>query len=178
MRSASVLFVILIVASAWSQVKRDILPKDQVWIGENLELGMSKDVLISRLAENYKLVKIQGSGDDWFVQSKTEPMVSYGMVGFTGGKLTYASKDWTQGDEDTSAFTQALHGALDSFTKEGRSVCNIVTPTERSNVAELKYIILFCGAKKLQILYTHVLSGQGRGEAVQINEVISSEKSR
>src|SRR5450631_1364693 len=93
---------------------------DTIWVGIDLELGLSKQVVMSQLAENYKLVRIGTGGDDWFVQSKNAPMVEYGQVSFENGKLILASRDWTKGDEDSFAFAQSLHGALDQFGKENR----------------------------------------------------------
>jgi hypothetical protein len=139
---------------------------------------MSKEAAISRLAEDYKLVRIQGAGDEWLVQSKSAPIVDYGHLGFHNGKLTYAAKNWTQGDEDTYAFGQALHGAIDEFVKEGRHQCYIDTATTRSPDADMRSILLTCRAKKLTIRSTQVLSGVGKGQYTEINEVLSSEEYR
>jgi hypothetical protein len=174
----TLLLMMFITFSPQSQTRTEISPKDEIWIGETLHLGMSKSIVISRLAENNNLVKVQGAGDNWLVNPKGETNVSFGMLGFQNDKLTYISKDWTQGNEDAPAFAQALHTAFDGFANEDRTTCTVSAPVTRSSVAEMKYIIFSCGAKRLQILHTRIFSGAYQGERAQINEILSSETKR
>jgi len=94
-----------------------------------LQLGMSRDEVISKLAANYKLTKVQSAGDDWIVAEKQNAEIWQGYLGFHDAKLTYASRSWTQGDEDTFAFAQALWRAMSEMDREGHDAWSrIVSP--------------------------------------------------
>jgi hypothetical protein len=148
-----------------------------IWIGIQLQLGMSRDDIISKLAADYRLTKVQGT-DDWIVAEKQHAEIWQGYLGFHDGKLTYASKSWTQGDEDTFAFAQALWRAMSEMDREGHNVCSFEVPTANSPIAETRYVRFYCGAKKIEIITTDVLNGEAKGHHVSISEVLSSEKLR
>ena len=149
-----------------------------IYIGTELQLGIPRDTVIARLGTNYKVVKIEGAGDDWIVEEKNDPSNIVGSVGFTNGKLTYAAKDWTQGDEDNYALAQALRGAMAQMGTEGQHSCFFETPSSRSPVAEMTYLRFYCGPKRIDITTTDVLNGTDKGRYVSITEVLSSEKNR
>jgi len=70
-------------------------------IGIDLQLGMARDTVVAKLAANYKVEKLREEGDDWFVANKSTPEVWIGTLGFHNGKLTYASRLWTEGGENS-----------------------------------------------------------------------------
>jgi hypothetical protein len=128
--------------------------------------------------EQYKLMKTPMEGDGWMVESKDKPLVVYGQVLFEKGKLSLVVRDWTNGDVDSFAFAQALHGALEQFGKEGRNVCNVSTGTTRTPVMEQRSITLHCRSKNLVISTTDMLSGEGKGRSTDIQELLASEGGR
>jgi len=132
---------------------------------------------MARLAEQYKLVK-GPEGDSWMVESKDKPLVVYGQVLFEKGKLSLVVRDWTSGDEDSFAFVQALHGALQQFGKEGKRICQVSTSTTRTPVMEQRSITMSCGFKNLVISTTDMLSGEGKGRSTDIQELLASEGGR
>jgi hypothetical protein len=147
-------------------------------VGIDLQLGMSRDTIISQLAVNYKVVKIQSSEDDWLVEEKDNPITTIGHLGFHMGKLTYASRDWTQGEEDNYAFAQALWGAMSQMDKEAHHTCDFDVPTSRSPTSEISNVRFYCGAKRIDITIINVLNGTGKGHYASISEVLSSEEYR
>jgi hypothetical protein len=147
-------------------------------IGIDLQLGMSRDSIITQLSVNYAVVKIQGSSDDWIVEEKGDPMTTLGVLGFKAGKLTYASRDWTQGQEDNYAFAQALWGAMSQMDKEGHHTCYFDVPTSRSPSSEISDVRYYCGPKRIDISMINVVNGNGKGRYASISEVLSSEESR
>jgi len=147
-------------------------------IGIALQLGMSRDSTIPQLAAKYKVVKIQGDDDEWIVEEKQNPMPTIGHLRFTAGKLTYASRIWTQGQGDNYSFAQALWGAMSQMDREDQHACVFEVPASRSPVAEMSYVRLYCGPKKIDITAINVLDGTGKKHYTSISEVLSSEEAR
>jgi hypothetical protein len=148
--------------------------KNTIWVGNmELQLGVSKQLVMSRLAEGYKLAKVGTEGDSWLVESKNAPVI-YGQVGFKNDKLDFASRDWTNGDEDSFTLVQDLYGALDQFGNEDRHTCYVDTRTSRTPTVESRSITLFCGAKRLVISTSDILSGEYKGRSTDIKELLLS----
>jgi hypothetical protein len=139
---------------------------------------MSRDSTISQLAARYKVVRIQGDDDEWIVKEKQNPMPTIGHLRFTAGRLTYASRVWTQGQEDNYTFAQALWGAMSQLDREDHHACSFEAPASHSPVAETSYVRLYCGPKKIDITAINVLDGTGKKHYTSISEVLSSEESR
>jgi hypothetical protein len=164
----------LIVVSAYGQGKSPA--KDTIQVGNmEMQLGLSKQMVMSRLAEGYKLVRIGTDTDSWMIQSKNTPVVNYGEVAFKNDKLDFATKDWTNGDEDTFTLVQDLYGALDEFGNENRHVCYVDTHTSRTPIAEARSITLSCGLKQLVINTTEIFSGEYKGKSTGIQELLIAE---
>jgi len=147
-------------------------------IGIDLQLGMSRDVILPQIASRYKVVRIPGDDDEWIVEEKEIPMTTIGHLRFMAGKLTYASKIWTQGHEDDYSFAQALWGAMSQIDKEYNRSCIFDVPASRSPNAEISYVRLYCGPKKIDITAINVLNGSGKRRYASISESLSSEEVR
>lgn len=175
---------VMLVNAGFSQTKqlaKDVPSKQPtIYIGMELQLGMSRDWVITHLTATCNVVKLKGEGmgDTWMVVDKDDPSTIIGNLGFIGGKLTYASRSWTQGNEDIYAFAQALWGAMAQIYKEDQHVCSFDVPTSRSPTAEMSYVRLYCGPKRINIETTNVINGTGKGHYAAIGEVLSSEKNR
>jgi hypothetical protein len=184
MRAVSAYLVaLMMIASAVAQVKGapepgPALDRDTIDIGFELRIGMDRDVVITRLEVSYKVVKIQAEGDSWMVQDKRDSNVLVGSLRFTTGKLTYASRRWAQGDEDSYNFAEALWGAMSQINKEGHNSCRFDVPTNRMPTSEWKYVDFYCGSKRIEIGMADIFNGSGKGHYVSIDEVLSSEKNR
>jgi len=155
--------VLTLAASAFAQATQP-----SIWIGVSLHLGMPRDAIITELSENYHVTKMHIEGDEWIVAEKNSPETWVGHLGFHSGKLTYASRAWTQ----------ALWGVMSQTKSEGHRSCLFDVPTTRSPTAEVRYVRLYCGAKRIEITITNVLNGEGKGQLVSIDEVLSSESNR
>jgi len=147
-------------------------------IGIDLQLGMSRDAIISRLAARYKVAKIHGDDDEWIVEEKENPQPTIGHLGFTAGKLIYASRLWTQGQGDSYTFARALWDAMSQVEKGDQHTCVFEAPVGRSPTAETSYMRLYCGPKKIDIMAVNVLDGNGEKHYTSISEVLSSEDGR
>jgi hypothetical protein len=172
--------ILLALSFAVSTVAQTTQPSTQpsIWIGTQLRLGMTRDEIINKLAANHTVTKMQGAGDDWIVAEKQSMTTWQGYIGFHDAKLTFASRSWTQGDEDTFAFAQALRRAMSQMNDEGHNSCSFGVPTSNSATAEIRYVRFYCGAKRIEIMTTDVLNGEGKGHLVSISEILSSEKLR
>src|SRR5271166_994 len=145
-------FAVIFVGSVVAQTKpiseAAATPKPAtINIGIDLQLGMSRDAIIPQLATRYKVVKIQGEDDDWIVAEKENPMPTIGHLGFKEGRLTYASRLWTQGQGDSYTFARALWGAMSQMDSADQRGCSFEVPASRSATAEASYMSLHCGPK-------------------------------
>jgi hypothetical protein len=174
--AVALMFVGCVVAQT-TRVSR-AAPAPTINVGIDLQLGMSRDSIITQLAVNFKVVKIQSSADDWLVEEKDSPMTTIGQLGFKAGRLTFASRHWTQGKEDNYAFAQALWGAMSQMDKEAHHTCDFDVPTSRSPTSEISNVRFYCGAKRIDITIINDLNGAGKGHYASISEVLSSEENR
>jgi hypothetical protein len=62
--------------------------------------------------------------------------------------------------------------------KEGHSTCFFEVPTSRSPSAEMTYVRLYCGPKRVDIETIKVFNGTGKGHYFSVAEVLSSEENR
>jgi len=175
-------FAMIFVASMVAQTKpmseAAATPKPAtINIGIDLQLGMSRDAIIPQLATRYKVVKIQGDDDEWIVAEKEIPMPTIGHLGFRAGRLTYASRLWTQGEGDSYTFARALWRAMSQMDSEDQRGCSVEVPASSSATTEASYMSLHCGPKKIDIAAISVLDGTGR-KYTSISEVLSAEEGR
>jgi hypothetical protein len=152
--------------------------KSTIYVGMELRLGMSRDEIVTNLTKSYTVEKMESDGDEWFVAEKQHPEIWQGHLGFHEKKLTYASRAWTQGGEDTFEFGQALWRVISEFQRAGNDSCMVDTPMTNSSTAEIRYIRLYCGGKRIEVMMTDVFNGTGKGHHADITEVLSSEKMR
>lgn len=169
---------LMLACSAWSQtprVRTDAITFD----GVELRLGLSKEAVVSQLSTLYNLVRLTNAGasesDDWLINSKESPTASYGQVSFSKGKLVLIAKDWTPSDNDSTSFAQMLFGVLDQFGKEDRHECLVNTNATHTPNMNAQVITMFCGAKRLNIEITEMLSGAYKGKSASIQELLISD---
>ena len=169
--------ILLLVTFGYAQ--RNAAPKPEtIWIGTELQLGMTKENIFAKLRPNYALLQIKTEGDEWLIQQKNDPLVVYGHLGFKNSKLTYISKSWTINIDDGYSVIQALYGALTQLGKEGKHNCYVDTEKQRGPDSELTRIVLLCGGKQLKIVQTDVFSSSAKGKYLDISEALSSEQTR
>jgi uncharacterized protein (DUF433 family) len=60
--------------------------------GTEMRLGMPEESLVAKLKEDYKLTNAGEHG--WAIFEKKGPYRLVGTIGFTGGRLSWISKDW------------------------------------------------------------------------------------
>lgn len=177
--AVALMFVGSMVAQTKQIPEAPLTPKPPtINLGIALQLGMSRDSTIPQLAAKYKVVKIQGADDEWIVEEKQNSMPTIGHLRFTAGKLTYASRIWNQGQGDNYTFAQALWGAMSQIDREDQHACSFEVPASHSPNAEMSYVRLYCGPKKIDITAINVLDGTGTKHYTSISEVLSSEESR
>src|SRR5208282_5142195 len=98
---------------ALGQAQHGASPSDTIRVGVDLQLGLSRDAVLSRLGDKYKLTKIGPMGDSWVVESSDSSAASYGSLVFKNGILDSASKNWSHvDDEGTFAFVNSFHQAV------------------------------------------------------------------
>lgn len=152
-----VIVTLLVTSSVYGQTRTANVARDSIWVGADMQLGLSREAVVNRLGDNFALVRLGTSGDNWAVESKDAARVSYGNLTFEKGRLASASRNWARLDEGTFTFAQSLQEALDQFVKKGKRTCTVETTSYRTVNAEAKSVTLMCGRKSLTISMTEIL---------------------
>ena len=104
------------------------------------------------------------------VQDKNQPRNAYASVYFKNEKLATIMKYWTVDEQNTdAALGNTLYGAVNTFEREGRTLCRIGTGQSQDPTSETKTIFITCGRKYLRIDVSRL--GQ-QGESATVTEVL------
>jgi hypothetical protein len=156
-------------------------PRETIWLGSDLALGMSEEAAVAKLAELYSLRKMEppaglrakGVTSMWIVDEKGEGTKhpSVGVVAFAAGKLSNVHKYLLPSDGDEVEFGRQVYFAMRDLELEGNSRCTI--ETENAEVPDFanKTAKLHCGRKTIII---DVQKFKGYAETVQLNEELDA----
>ena len=157
-------------------------PRETMTVGVDLTLGMSEDAAVKKLTEaGYRLrkneppdgLKQKGFTSMWFVaESGAEKYPpSIGIILFSSGRLTSASKDLLPSEGDQVEFGRQLYFTMRDLESEGDSHCTIETETGEVPDYAQKTAKLRCGKKTIVI---YLGKQQGKSETVQLSEEMSA----
>lgn len=132
-------------------------------------LGMPMSELQSKLSDSQVLKATETVWLIGYDRNHTE-----GMVWFTDGVLTVASREWRAAGSDD---IQALLGAIDSLTQEGLIACSIWHDTAPSPSSSMERATIDCGAKRL-IISKGKTGPSPQSGFEEINEVIGFPESK
>jgi len=162
---------LILSASAIGQKAPDT--KDILSLGNTeLTLGLTRDVVISRLTEQNTITKFDNDENALLVRSKNPPYIS-GEVIFKSGKLVFAERDWSS-DSDSVSFLSALRGVLIQFGNEGRHMCLVTTGGSQAAGGQSQNIAVICGAKRLVMSVNEIFTGPHKGKSTSLQEQIGS----
>jgi hypothetical protein len=146
-------------------------PRETMTVGVDLTLGMSEDAAVKKLTESgHKLrkheppdaFKQKGFTSTWFVDE-----ASVGIIMFSSGRLTSASKDLLPSEGGQVEFARQLYFAMRDLEAEGDSHCAIETETGEVPEYAQKTARLRCGKKSIVI---YLQKPQNKNESVQLSE--------
>jgi hypothetical protein len=156
--------------------------RETLTVGVDLTLGVSEESAVKRLTESgCKLTKQEppdglkqkGFTSMWLVEERGDgkDTPTAGVILFSSGRLTFASKDLLSNEGNQVEFARRLYFAMRDLEVEGDSHCTI--QTENAEVPEFahKTARLRCGKKTIVI---DLQNFQSKGEAVQLNEELSA----
>jgi hypothetical protein len=148
--------------------------QDYIWLGTDLQLGVSEAEVRQSLAAKYDLrreVSVPGTGKGtWMVTEKGKPSEVLGVVTFKEEKLYFVTKRWLSRLEDQEAGVQtarAIYGILSEFVRQGETSCSIKTDHKETPSFSTQVASVACGQKHVDIL---VSSTPGNPDSVDINE--------
>ena len=119
--------------------------------------------------------KVKPTDDNWIVAEMSGAERPVGDVEFKNGKLTYVSRMWGTGNKETSGdLARSIHGLAKQFEDEGNTDRHLATNTSIRSDSDGKFVYLMCGPKMLQLSYTNILSGPGKGEYASVGEILGS----
>jgi hypothetical protein len=139
-----------------------------------LVLGMPENAVIAKLAAEYDLVNVGGTGILWSVQAKHGPPFEvYGSVRFQDGKLIVVQKRWGPGNTEKGfEFSRILYLALKQLQADTlSSTCKIELKQDENTTANNKFIDFICGEKRVAVAILGAVKGPAR-DAAFIEEVL------
>lgn len=138
--------------------------------GMKITIGMPKSIILSKLNNNYKLVKIPQEGHDYWSVHELDTNKSFLQIAFNNNVLVWASHDWKVHDEKSSAYSlgNSLFSLLSNITKDNRGVAIIKTETKRG--ADITF-------GELEMEFSHrrvsmVIISSDKQRTVQVSESI------
>jgi hypothetical protein len=156
-------------------------PRETMWLGTDLTLGMSEDAVVAKLAESYDLQKMEplpaglratGFTSMWIVHEKGQggKHSVVGTVAFIAGKLDSVHKDFPVNGDDVE-FGRQLYFAMRDLEQEGNSRCTIETKSEEVPDFVRKVAEFHCGKKTITI---DLQKFEAQAESVQLNEELNA----
>ena len=91
--------MILLFAAVVSFPRLSSGSESMILAGIEMKLGMSEEQLVTKLKEGYTLLKVDESGWVIYDMKKASDKI-IGNIGFTGGRLSWISKDWGSSHSD------------------------------------------------------------------------------
>jgi hypothetical protein len=141
--------------------------------GIEMELGMPEEALVAKLQERYTLSKMSDRG--WVIfEKKDPPHKIVGNIGFTGGKLSWISKEWgAYYGGETLGLAKDLFSLLSSVSESSPTPV-LVQPTVA--VRQPGLVI-----SKIDLLYPDrtisiaIVESKNEGNSVSISEALKNE---
>lgn len=132
---------------------------ERIVIGVPLQIGMTKDVVISRIAEQGFKIEKAKDDDMWVISKKTEGSNDYDIVGMfraTDSHISWASRSWTtSADAGATKMARSFYFLVKSFEDTGNTSCSIQTERVDSPNLDNKQLSIRCG-KRTAVLYVTV----------------------
>ena len=166
-----VLLVSIILGSAPLGFAQSSNKPATISLGGDLTLGLPRGQVLSMLQRTYDLQKTEDKDETYLVEdkaSKSNRVV--GVVTFTAGKLSYASREWARDvNNDASALADSLFGLLGTLDMK---LCIVSTYSQRNPDTEFQVVHWKCGDKGISLIRTRNVAGQYKG---QISVALSEE---
>jgi hypothetical protein len=154
-------------------------PPERINVGEvNLQLGMAKDAVISRLTEqgyeSGKVVKVSNDAhESWFVSQKNKETGEYdslGSLAFDSGRLSWVSavraESW---DAGSSKIGKNLYFLMKSFEDSGNTSCSVETKFQEGPEFDSRETLLHCGKRVFSIAVSRI---REQHEETQLTEAV------
>jgi hypothetical protein len=137
-----VLSCLLVVLPAMTQ------QEERIVIGVPLQIGMSKDTAINRIAE--RGLTITENEGMWLVTEKNDRN-EYDVVGtlkFANSRLSWASRRWISStDAGAAKVVRNLYFVLKSFEDQDNTSCTIGTKNVENQDTDSKALLIRCGKR-------------------------------
>lgn len=165
------LFGILIVAVPTAFTQQE---SERIYIGADLQLGMAKDSVISKVAEQgLKVTKVQELGESWIVTEKNEKTNEYdavGMLTFSNGRLSWASRTWIANwDANSAKLAKNMYFLAKSLEDSGNSICTLETQSGETPDLLSKSTLIHCGRRTISVNLSRI---KEQNEETQLVEVV------
>lgn len=171
-RCLSKMVLLLALFACFSRLSFGAEPK-LFMAGTEMKLGMTEESLLPRLKEDYKLTSAGEHG--WAIFEKNgPPHKMIGTIGFTGGRLSWISKDWGSYDGNVVlSFAKELFSLLSSLGENQPSPV-IVHPrvTVRQPGLIISVIDLLYSERTISI---SIVESKEHGSSISMTEVLKVE---
>jgi hypothetical protein len=151
--------LLIAVPIAYTQEQRE-----RIVIAVPLEIGMEKEAVISRIAEQgFVTNKVQGAvqeKESWVITKKNDPSGNnpVGTLMFDKSRLSWASRAWADStDSGAVKVTRNLYFLLKSFEEHRNTSCSIETTTVDTPNMNNKEVAIHCG-KRTALLNVYAMN--------------------
>jgi hypothetical protein len=137
---------------------------ERIQLGTDLQIGMAKDAVISKLTEHgYVIRKLIEEGDPanmspdiWGVaRSNDQAKGEMGTVTFSNGRLSRAIRTWTNTwDPNSAKLGDTLFSLVQSFEHSGHRDCTLKTESSAMFSASVKTSLIRCGSRTISVRLT------------------------
>ena len=151
---------------------------ERIAVGDTiLQLGMQKDAVISRLAEQgYKVTKLTGperTSDMWIASEKNDQTDEYDIVvtfDFKNERLLRVTRAWANNwDVGSAKVGKSFYFLMKSLETSGNTTCTLETKSQEGPELESKESLLHCGRRSVSI---GVSKYKEQHEETQVTETV------
>ncbi len=137
---------------------------EQIYVGTNLQIGMNKDAVISKLTElGYKVTTPQKlenqtepwKTETWIVTEKNEQTGLYDLLAsleFRNGRLSAANRHWAASwDTGSAKIGRNFYLLVKSLEGSGNTACTLETKLQEGHEFDSKAASIRCGRRTITI---------------------------
>jgi hypothetical protein len=146
----------------------------RIWVGADLQLGMPKEAVITKVAEaGYEITRQTAVGGDFWTVMKKNQNNEHDFIGniiFVGGKLESAEHSlYASTDQPVAKFARSFYFAVRDLEADHNSVCTLESKNEEQAVFESKSGMLHCRNRTISVTASKL---QDQDEEVELTESV------
>ncbi len=145
----------------------------RIWVGADLQVGMPKETVITKVAEaGYEITRQTAVGGDFWTVMKNQNSERdfIGNIIFVGGTLESAEHSlYDSTDQPAAKLARGFYFAVRDLEADHNSVCTVETKNEEQAVFESKSGMLHCRNRTISVTASKL---QDQDEEAELTESV------